>query len=465
MITPTAREEDPDNLLGRCPGNGDGGVVVVRFQRRPYPDLKNCPPAWRELVIDVALSLVALKAKHIWSEQSFADVITHTIKTWKHQLSSYEFSQASALLPRSYRAALTLLSQEESCVWNNQIHYQMCVHCRLVFRCEHKDLTVCLCGHPRSLKNICKLVYMPVSGHMVSTYGVADVAKCMGSWHDRRTKDPNKVKDSTDVINSFNFDPTKEMKGDNDQRHWMLTHINDPFAPFKDDMFYSCSPGLVHVLNLPAWVRQKLGYAHLLSIGPGSRRRDVAKELANKQVKTDRHQHAIFADELNYLDKFGIQIFDAYTQKPFRCKARLVNCVSDLRGMEKLIGISSTPARYGCLHCWWEGFRVGGKQLYCGHQTMLAKDDPLRLYLQHRNAPTVTKADRENEDKADYNRKTAQHPIDRDPCAKRCHFELVTCWKAPTTLKPLVDGEDSVVQLGEWFITHRNLLLQRRCKL
>lgn len=140
----------------------------------------------------------------------------------------------------------------------------------------------------------------------------------------------------------------------------MITHIQDPFAPYKDDMFYSCSPSLMHVLNLPAWVRQKLGYAHLLSIGPGTRKRNV-KPLQNKVKKTDQHQHAIFADELNFLDKHGIEVYDAYEKEWFYCKARLVNCVSDLRGMEKLIGISSTPARYGCLHCWWEGFKVGAR--------------------------------------------------------------------------------------------------------
>lgn len=423
--------------------------MLARCQRRPYSDLRLVPEAHKELVIQVTLSAVSLKATHIWTERGFAGVMDHTVATMNHKLSSAEFVEASKLLPRTYKAALTMLMEEKTCVWNRQIHYQMCIHCNFVFRCKYKDAKVCPCGHARTPQNICKLIYMPASGHMVNAYGVVSVAKSMGSWWERRTRNPNMVRDSTDLINPFGFDPTKARKDANDPRHWMITHIQDPFAPYKDDMFYSCSPSLMHVLNLPAWVRQKLGYAHLLSIGPGTRKRSV-QPLANNVKKTDRHQHAIFADELVFLDLHGIEVYDAYKKEYFYCKARLVNCVSDLRGMEKLIGISSTPARYGCLHCWWEGFRVGGKTLYCGHQAMLPEDDPLRRYLRDRNGETLTKKDIENPQSAEYIRKTAKQSVKRQPCHKRCHAELVTCWPGPPAeAKPLVVGESSVVQLGE----------------
>lgn len=421
---------------------------MARWQRRPYANLKDQPAAYRELVIQVTLSAVTLKAEHTWTEGAFEGLMTHTFTTWNHNLSSDDFKKASDLLPRNYRAALTLLSEEKSCIWNNQIHYQMCIHCKFVYRGDNRDDKVCQCGHARIPENLCKLVYMPISGHMRSAYGVKAAAKSMGSWWVRRNANPTQIRDSTDVINPYNYDPTKDIGFDNDPRHWMLTHIQDPFAPYKDDMSYSCSPSLVHVLNLPAWVRQKLGYAHLLSIGPGVRKRAL-KELANKVKKSDCHQHAIFADELNFLDKFGIEVVDASDGKPFQCRARLVNTVSDLRGMEKLVGISSTPARYGCLHCWWEGFRVGGKTLYCGHQTLLEQNDPLRRYLRDRNPEPITKADIARKDKTEFNRKSEKKSVSKEPCHRRCHGELVVCSPAPWKTKPLIEGEDSVVQLGE----------------
>lgn len=259
-------------LLRLCPGH-DGGKVMARWQRRPYANLKDQPAAYRELVIQVTLSAVTLKAEHTWTEGAFEGLMTHTFTTWNHNLSSDDFKKASDLLPRNYRAALTLLSEEKSCIWNNQIHYQMCIHCKFVYRGDNRDDKVCQCGHARIPENLCKLVYMPISGHMRSAYGVKAAAKSMGSWWVRRNANPTQIRDSTDVIDPYHYDPTKEIGFDNDPRHWMLTHIQDPFAPYKDDMSYSCSPSLVHVLNLPAWVRQKLGYAHLLSIGPGVRKR------------------------------------------------------------------------------------------------------------------------------------------------------------------------------------------------
>lgn len=167
-------------------------------------------------MIQLTLSAVALKASHTWTERGFAGIMDHTVSTMNHKLSSEDFKKASKLLPRSYKAALTMLSEKKTCVWNNQIHYQMCIHCNLVFRGDHRDRKVCVCGHARTPQNYCKLIYMPAAGHMFNAYGVVAVAKSMSSWWGRTTKDPNIVRDSTDLINPFGFDPRKRPKGDND---------------------------------------------------------------------------------------------------------------------------------------------------------------------------------------------------------------------------------------------------------
>lgn len=80
---------------------------------------------------------------------------------------------------------------------------------------------------------------------------------------------------------------------------------------------------------------------------------------------------------------------------------------------------------------------------------MLPKKDALRRYLRDRNAETVTKKDIDNPDRTEFNRKTAKQSVNKQPCHKRCHAELVICWLVPAEEKPLLVGEASVVQMGE----------------
>lgn len=89
---------------------------------------------------------------------------------------------------------------------------------------------------------------------------------------------------------------------------------------------------------------------------------------------------------------------------------------------------------------------------------MLRQDDPLRRYLRDRNAEVVTKKDIDNLDQSEYIRKTAKQKVHKEPCHKRCHAELVTCWEGPPAVAvPLVLDEASVVQLGESFLRFKGL--------
>jgi len=49
----------------------------------------------------------------------------------------------------------------------------------------------------------------------------------------------------------------------------------------------------------------------------------------------------------------------------------------DIRGLEKLLEIASTPAFYACFYCWIRGFSLCRKTVYCGHHAMLPHDHPL----------------------------------------------------------------------------------------
>lgn len=59
---------------------------------------------------------------------------------------------------------------------------------------------------------------------------------------------------------------------------------------------------------------------------------------------------------------------------------------SDIRGLEKLLLIASTPALHGCFFCWIKGFRVCNKTVYCGHHTELPTGHPLRAVIAKLNA-------------------------------------------------------------------------------
>jgi hypothetical protein len=55
--------------------------------------------------------------------------------------------------------------------------------------------------------------------------------------------------------------------------------------------------------------------------------------------------------------------------------------ISDIRGLEKILKVASTPALYACFFCWLRGLRVCNKTVYIGHHTLLPEDHPLRAIL------------------------------------------------------------------------------------
>ncbi len=90
--------------------------------------------------------------------------------------------------------------------------------------------------------------------------------------------------------------------------------------------------------------------------------------------------------------------------KPFRCYVKCLGIISDIRGLQKHLGIKAstsvrffrtqhlrccalpnssmsvqvTPAIYGCFKCWMCGEKVGGKTIYANHIGLLPPGHPLR---------------------------------------------------------------------------------------
>lgn len=260
--------------------------------------------------------------------------------------SSARDREAAELLPLTYKSALTMLTDAKACVWNIQIHYEQCNRCLLLYRCEHRDRKVCKCGLPRCPANVRTFIYLPFIYFIRSIFRDKLLAYEAGAWFDRRSTDPDIFNDILDVWDAFGYDPTKDTDENNDVRFLLCQWIQDPFAPFADDAGYSCAPMLLFILNFAPWFRHHLGLAHLLGIGPGVRNSERFGPLPPGAIKTHRYKFQVFVDEMLYLDKHGVHVWDANKRDTFFCRARVMSIVSDFRGVEEMIGITGTPSLF-----------------------------------------------------------------------------------------------------------------------
>lgn len=111
-----------------------------------------------------------------------------------------------------------------------------------------------------------------------------------------------------------------------DARHLMVAVATDGVQPFKDDMRYSFWPLMVVCFNYPPWLRHTLGVASALGFIPGHRDTKDAKLQLTCYLE-------IFVDELEYMDKIGVLVYDAFRRETFRCHVKLVQ----VGGSTKLI--------------------------------------------------------------------------------------------------------------------------------
>lgn len=435
-------------------------MLVPRFQNRVHPDLQFATDPVYYTVISTLLGAVRTKALAGWKEQYFTPHIEGIKQSMLSLHSSDIQKQAAALLPTLYKEALTMLTAYGACEWHTQVHYTMCNSCEHLYRCESRDHTSCsLCGTPKNKENTSKYVHMCASGHMAYLWGNLVTAELMTKAQDRKSSDPNVIRDINDVNDPFKHDPTQPTTENNslisNPHNSSVQMSQDPFQPFGNNHPLSLSPATLIFNALPPEIRQKKGFVHLLGIGPGTRNSDKSVPLPAGVVKTDRWKWLVLVDEAIYLDQVGIMLKDAYAtslhplgeDQFFRCRLRISNIVSDFRGMEEVLGIRGTPSYHGCLICWWHGCRVGGKTLYCGHRTLLPTGDKLRGILLNMHIPLPPAG----ETPAQAVIRTRRALEDR-PVMLRSNFELAVCAPGPLRelgLLQLVVGEPTVVQHGE----------------
>jgi hypothetical protein len=56
----------------------------------------------------------------------------------------------------------------------------------------------------------------------------------------------------------------------------------------------------------------------------------------------------IIKDELSDIAAHGVRVFDGHKKELFTCIARLVQVMSDYRGIEKFLEISGSPVKCAC---------------------------------------------------------------------------------------------------------------------
>jgi hypothetical protein len=141
-------------------------------------------------------------------------------------------------------------------------------------------------------------------------------------------------------------------------RHIIGALCTDGIVPFKDNMGFSIWPLFFSPYNVPQSLKYKMGITTLLGIVRGKKTKKAQQDLY--------YILQIIKDELNYLDVYGHEVWDAATKTTFTLRVNLIQLISDYRGLAKLINIPLSPAVYACIYCWLEGFKAHGKTIYEG---------------------------------------------------------------------------------------------------
>lgn len=144
-------------------------------------------------------------------------------------------------------------------------------------------------------------------------------------------------------------------------RNLSVMVVWDGVQPFKDDSKYSITPIMVVTTNAPVHLRWSPALSHLVTIVPGSREGGI-----NPASAVD-----MLVDELRWLYYEGVKVWDAHARKEVRVYVRLLRVLSDIRGLQGLVGegMKTTPARIGAeWRTWLEGIRRANKTIYGPHQ-------------------------------------------------------------------------------------------------
>lgn len=211
----------------------------------------------------------------------------------------------------------------------------MCWKCYFLYRKQYQHRKECptcpKCGADRcdsQGKPRAVFAYRPIRLWLERLFACFSPLAAMLRWHaDNKLGAQDELADVTD--GSVYKEARSKAPFKDDPRHLLLLLALDGFLVFSGDDRYSCWPLVLTALNMPPWLRGKLGLGStLLGIVPGTRKEEAKPKLI--------YVKELIQEELRYLYKTGHQVTDS-SMAPgspgsvFTCHVQLLHTASDSR--------------------------------------------------------------------------------------------------------------------------------------
>jgi hypothetical protein len=214
-----------------------------RFERVWYNRL----PVNDQAVLDLVLgacwqALLQRDSSPGATESAVKQHLSSLYATLSGKYASPEQKRAAAYIPRTFKQALTILSDNSDCAWPALYRYIMC-RCGFLYRCEHQEALQCPgisnrgkpnespCGLPRSEAR--SMTYSSIGQFIQRAFKNPTIAADLAAWPDRCSRDPDLLLDICDgevVKAALLADP----RFHREPRNLLLLLVSDPFIVSAD---------------------------------------------------------------------------------------------------------------------------------------------------------------------------------------------------------------------------------------
>ena len=211
------------------------------------------------------------------------------------------------------------------------------------FRGQYVDLDTCpKCGSQRYTRNQIpakRFSYLPLSPHLQRLFGTSRLSEIIQS-HDGGSEHRDEMFDIHDSPEwSSLYSESGVFSGD--KRGLSFAFCADGLNPYAHHCTqYSMWPLVLSPLNLPRSIRSSFANLFLVGIIPGN----GSKEPENIDPYLE-----VLIDELLSLTESNI--YDAYSNAPFKMKLHIMSYVLDYPGIGKVFRTMGSGAYFGCMWC------------------------------------------------------------------------------------------------------------------
>jgi hypothetical protein len=219
--------------------------------------------------------------------------------------------------------------------------YPRCVACGELRRCELKDSNECRCGQPWT--SHCIRVFSPLD-FLAKVFAAPPLAEAMGYAATRKRAREESVADTAQgpMMDIFDTEFYRRSVMDDpllssDPRFALVGFFLDGMLKCKTDMSSgTVKVGVMKLFNLPAHIRQMPGCTLPIVVIPPD------PPVKNVQPILD-----VFADQLAFLRKVGVPIYDAHRKENFRLHGDLVKLAMDSKGIADAAGRAEPGSKVG----------------------------------------------------------------------------------------------------------------------